>query len=189
MMIALQAEGHSLGLHGLTHAAATKLMDRIGEKGYLEQEIRPQIDAVRKARLDVCNWAYPMSARSDRTDAALGSCFRRLRTGCVWRKEIKDHPLSSYDEVFLPLATAEARKLIPSAAFPSAFPEWKSDVIGALERVRERNELVCIYAHDIRDAAKASSNDITVGQLEFVLSAAAKLGVSAMGFDELQMGK
>lgn len=185
MMTALRAEGHSLGLHGLTHAAATKLMDRIGEKGYLAQEIYPQIDAARRMWLDVCNWAYPMSARNGRTDAVLGSCFRRLRTGCVWRKEVKNHPLSSYDNVFLPLQTAGVRKVIPSSAFPSAFPEWESDVTGALERVRERNEFLCLYAHDIRFDAKMTDNDISVSQLEFVLSCAAKLGIPAKGFDEL----
>lgn len=184
-MAALRAEGHSLGLHGQTHAPATKLMDKLGEEKYLAHEVLPQVEAANKASLDVRNWAYPMSARNGWTDSALGAHFRRLRTGCVWRTEIKSHPLCSYDEVFLPMTGIPERKLIPGAAFPSAFPEWEDDVIGALKRVRDRNELVCLYAHCIRYDAKIDPHDISIRQLESVLENAALLGVSIIGFDEL----
>ena len=184
-MKALKSEGHSLGFHGLTHSRATDLLATLGEDGYLRAEVLPQVDAARAAGLDVVNWAYPMSRRSGRTDAVLGRYFKRLRTGCLFRKAIVEDPMDGHDEVFVPAKDASSRKVLFGTAIPSAHPTWLEDVAGALRRAAERNEILVLYAHDIRNDGGRDPHDISGEQLESILSAAGELGLPVIGFDEL----
>jgi hypothetical protein len=69
---------------------------------------------------------------------------------------------------------------------PSCAEGWLADVSGALERARERDEVLVLYAHDITpDDAKKDPHNITLGQLEAILVRAAELNLPVIGFDEL----
>ena len=43
-MRALRADGHSLALHGATHAKADELLGQLGAQGYVDAELRPHGD-------------------------------------------------------------------------------------------------------------------------------------------------
>ena len=186
-MKALRDDGHSLGLHGLKHARAASSLEKLGAEGYRAAEIAPQLDAARAHGLTIRNWGYPMSQRNAATDALLGRDFARMRTGCAWRKgKLADDPMKSHDELFVPVAEAPGRKLFFGTSVPSCAEGWLEDVTGALERARDRDEALVLYAHDITsDDAKKDPHNITRGQLDAILSRAAALGVPVIGFDEL----
>ena len=185
-MRALRADGHSLALHGSTHAKADELLGQLGATGYVDAELRPQIDAAHANGFAIRNWSYPMSRRTEETDALLRRFFSRLRTGCCWRKgPLADDPMRSHDELFVPVAEAASRTLFFSTPVPSCHDDWLDDVSGALERARERDEVLVLYAHGItRDGTKDPHN-ISGEQLEALLARAAALRLPVIGFDEL----
>ena len=186
-MRALRADGHSLGLHGQTHARATDLFKRLGEAGYFAAEVAPQLDAAHAHGIEIRNWGYPMSTRNERTDAALRRHFTRMRTGCCWRKgDLAANPMKKHDELFVPAAEACTREILYGTPVPSCAEGWLADVSGALERARDRDEVLVLYAHDITpDDAKKDPHNITLGQLEAILARAAELNLPVIGFDEL----
>ena len=186
-MRALRADGHSLGLHGFTHARAAGLLEKLGVEGYRAAEIAPQLDAAHAQGLAIRNWGYPMSQRNAATDAVLGRDFARMRTGCCWRKgKLADDPMKAHDELFVPMLEAPRRTLFFGTPVPSCAAGWLEDVTGALERARDRDEVLVLYAHDITaDDAKKDPHNITRGQLDAILSRAAELNIPVIGFDEL----
>ena len=186
-MRTLRADGHSLGLHGQKHARATDLFKRLGAAGYFAAEIAPQLDAVHAGGVEIRNWAYPMSTRNEQTDAALRRHFTRMRTGCCWRKgDLAADPMKKHDELFVPAAEASTRELLYGTSVPSCAEGWLADVSGALERARDRDEVLVLYAHNITpDDAKKDPHNVTLGQLEAILARAAELNLPVIGFDEL----
>ena len=181
----LHADGHSLGLHGRTHAKAADLMKNFGEDEYLLREVEPQVAAAKAAGLEIRNWGYPMSSRTDETDAVLARRFRHLRTGCIWRKAIKGDPISNYDQVFVPRGEAGSRQLLWGTPIPSLFDSYDEDVVAALRRAHDRDEVVVLYAHNIRNDGRKDGHDISDEQLERILVLAREIGVAVIGFDEL----
>ena len=186
-MRTLRADGHSLGLHGFTHARAASLLGKLGAEGYRAAEIAPQLNAAHAQGLAVRNWGYPMSQRNAETDAVLGRDFARMRTGCCWRKgKLSDDPMKAHDELFVPMAEAHRRTRFFGTPVPSCAEGWLEDVKGALERARDRDEVLVLYAHDITaDDAKTDPHNITRGQLDAILTRAAALDIPVIGFDEL----
>lgn len=185
MLRELQAEGHSLGLHGQKHRAAAKALAELGVDRYLDEEVAPQLSAVRAAGLDVRNWAYPMSDRNAATDGALGLFFSRLRTGCLWRKDVAADPMRDHNELFVPAREVAGRRLLYGTPIPSSCKNWREDVSGALARAAERNEVFVLYTHNVRTDGKCDPHDISPAQLEFLLHEAMSYGVLVLGFDEL----
>jgi len=110
-----------------------------------------------------------------------------MRTGCCWRKgKLSDDPMKAHDELFVPRTEAHRRTLFHGTPVPSCAEGWLEDVSGALERARDRDEVLVLYAHDITaDDAKKDPHNITRGQLDAILIRAAELGVPAVGFDDL----
>ena len=181
----LQEAGHSLGLHGQSHAPATDVVARSGIDGFMAQEFDPQMKVCAAAGLTVRNWAYPNSKRSEATDAALAKRVSRMRCGGVYRDTIVGDPLSGHDMVFVPRAEAGSQILLWSAPIPSTADGWAEDVRGAIQRAHDRDEALVFHAHNIRNDNVKDAHDISDGQLEQILQMAADIGVRVIGFDEL----
>ena len=75
----LSAEGHCIGLHGFRHQRARLALSKLGEEGYIREEILPQLSVCREKGLDVRSFAYPYRDRSSETDAILLRHFDCLR--------------------------------------------------------------------------------------------------------------
>ena len=71
VMSTLKQHGHSVGLHGLSHAKAVEFVSEYGLQGYVDRELMPQLDACRKHGFECCAFAYPYSQRNEETDAFL----------------------------------------------------------------------------------------------------------------------
>lgn len=181
----LRDNGHSIGFHGVTHAKSPDLLEELGPEKYLEVEILPQIREAEAAGIPVKTWSYPMSRRNDATDALLQKYFKRLRTGCLWRKSIADDPISAHDELFMAANDAPSVRNILSTPIPSVFDECMADVEEAIRRIRDRNEVLVLYAHNIRNDGVKDCHDISSEQLEAILAYSYTQGVPVIGLDEL----
>ena len=113
-------------------------------------------------------------------------CLQDTGADC-WRKgKLADDPMKAHDELFVPMAEVPRRALFFGTPVPSCAEGWLEDVTGALERARDRDEALVLYAHDITaDDAKKDPHNITRGQLDAILSRAAALDIPVIGFDEL----
>ena len=180
----LSAAGHSIGLHGFKHQKATDALARLGEEGYIREEVLPQLSVCREKGLDVRSCAYPNSARTPETDAVLLRHFARLRggwgekNGKSWGEKTPPFPVgesASHRVVFAQCGTV-----------PRNMP---ARIAAMMPQIAASNLVLAVYAHDIE--AKGRSHDdhnITEEDLEKVLSAAKKAGVAVIGFDELPGG-
>ena len=185
MMKELRRHGHSIGLHGLKHARAPKLLKELGPEGYLRAEVLPQLDAAKAEGFVIRNFGYPYSTCDAATEEALARHFSRRRTGCVFGRDPKKRPLAACDELFVPEAEFCRRGLLSGTGVGSLFDGMEEDVVKAVERLSARGEGLVLYTHSIRNDGSRAANDVSLGTLEALLRAAREKGVRVIGFDEL----
>ena len=177
----LSAAGHSIGLHGMRHQKATDLLQRLGEEGYLREEILPQLSVCREKGLDVRSFAYPMSTHTPATDALLLRHFARLRSGFgrvegkSWGEEVPPFPFTD--------ASAHRVHIALCGTNPRDMPD---QIAAMMPLIAASNTVLTTYAHNIEPkGAKHDNHNITEADLEKILAAAKAAGVAVVGFDEL----
>lgn len=181
----MQSRGHSVGLHGQTHARVRPLVEGKGRDAFWAQEIQPQLAAVKAAGLDVRNFAYPCSDRSDETDEILGAHFVHLRSGHIFNRNPAETPLAGLDAAFLPRQGIGARLLLYGMGVGSSFSGIADDLEKGLERLAEKDEVLVLYTHDVKPTADGDAHNTSLDVLERVLKKAFELGIDVLGFDEL----
>ncbi|MBR4653528.1 MAG: DUF4838 domain-containing protein [Kiritimatiellae bacterium] len=169
----LSAAGHSIGLHGFGHRRAPDLLAKLGEEGFVREEILPQLSVCRAKGLPVRSYAYPFSSRTPQTDALLLRHFGRLRAG--WGG---DSTPRTMDEV------SGMRVLVGMCGtHPDDVPKKIADMMPMLAA---SNSVLVAYAHSIEpDGARHDNHHMRRADLEAILAAAKAAGVGIVGFDEL----
>ena len=166
----LSEAGHSIGLHGLKHQMAADTVARLGEDGYIADEIEPQLSAAKAAGLPVRSFAYPMSQHTPQTDALLLRHFDRLRGG------------GDFAGAF-PIAEAPTRRYLPGLGIGPRYKRGGAEIAAMLPEVAASNAVLVLYSHGIGETAEGVS--MSRDDLETILSAAESLGMAILGFDEL----
>ena len=166
----LSEAGHSIGLHGLKHQVAPDVVAKLGEDGYLADEIEPQLAVCRAAGLPVRSFAYPMSRHTPQTDALLLRHFDRLRGG------------GDFAGAF-PVAEAASRRYLPGLGVGPKYRRGGAEVAAMLPGVAASNAVLVLYSHGIGETAEGVS--MSRADLETILAAAESLGMAIVGFDEL----
>ena len=180
----LSAAGHSIGLHGFKHQEATDAFARLGEEGYIREEILPQLSVCCEKGLDVRSFAYPMSARTPETDALLLRHFARLRAG--WG-EVAGKSWGEKTPPF-PVGESASRRVVVAQCGTNP-PDMPERIAAMMPQIAASNLVLAVYAHDIEAEGRShDDHNITEEDLEKVLSAAKKAGVAVIGFDELPGG-
>lgn len=166
----LSEAGHSIGLHGLKHQMAADTVAKLGEDGYIADEIEPQLSAARAAGLPVRSFAYPMSQHTPQTDALLLRHFDRLRGG------------GDFAGPF-PVAEAATRRYLPGLGIGPRYKRGGAEIAAMLPEAAASNAVIVLYSHGICETAEGVS--MSRDDLETILSAAESLGMAILGFDEL----
>ena len=166
----LSEASHSIGLHGLKHQVAPDVVAKLGEDGYLADEIEPQLAACRAAGLPVRSFAYPMSRHTPQTDAFLLRHFDRLRGG------------GDFAGAF-PVAEAASRRYLPGLGVGPKYRRGGAEVAAMVPGVAASNAVLVLYSHGIGETAEGVS--MSRADLETILAAAESLGMAIVGFDEL----
>lgn len=180
----LKAAGHSLAAHGVGHRNADDAIAQLGETGYLETEIRPQLVAAEKAGVPLRYFVYPCSRRNEQTDTLLKTRFDRLIGGGFW-KEAGEGRIVDCEELFVPNNEIAARRVLIGSSIGALGPTITGELERVVCRLAKNGETALFYSHNIVDVEPHQRNDISFHELEFLLSTAAANGVAVRGFDEL----
>ena len=187
----LSAAGHSVGLHGLAHANADKMIAETSPEEYYRQEVLPQVEAARRAGIPFTSFAYPNCRRTEEADQLLfshGFSFVRGGLGLTpfdpeGRRVAEWKPLVSIPRTAFPVAELPSHRLLNTLLVGEAYNTQIDDLLNCIRRIAERNEVLVITSHDI--APDAHFINMKLAWLEAMLTTAAELGVAVLGYDEL----
>ncbi|MEE1841181.1 MULTISPECIES: polysaccharide deacetylase family protein [unclassified Streptomyces] len=181
----LADDGHTIGCHGLRHERAPEFVAAHGAGAYLDREVVPALDGLRRLGFPARAFAYPCSARDENTDRLLLTLFERLRGGVpVGRRA--DPSLAA--ELHVPARELADRRVLLGCSVDSgrgtlAYADDLGGVEAALRRTAEHGGVTTLYAHCVADAHEA--NHVTPARLEKLLAAADGMSLPCVGFDEL----
>ncbi|MEU2837374.1 polysaccharide deacetylase family protein [Streptomyces sp. NPDC007076] len=181
----LADDGHTIGCHGLRHEQAPEFVAAHGAGAYLDREVVPALDGLRRLGFPARAFAYPCSARDENTDRLLLTLFERLRGGVpVGRRA--DPSLAA--ELHVPARELADRRVLLGCSVDSgrgtlAYGDDLGGVEAALRRTAEHGGVTTLYAHCVADAHEA--NHVTPARLEKLLAAADGMSLPCVGFDEL----
>ncbi|WP_172594586.1 polysaccharide deacetylase family protein [Mariniphaga sediminis] len=180
----LKEAGHTIGCHGLRHRKAAEFCEKFSVEDYIVAEIEPAIKVMEEKGFPPMCFAYPNSNHSALTDSVLLNYFRYLRSGGI---RIDDSS-SNKEKAFVPVNDIRGKGRLDGVSF---HPKSKNDdlvlqVKDAIKRLKENNELLVLYAHDIRNLGEEGpKNYITVEALDEILSYAHKYQIKFYSYEEL----
>ncbi len=188
----LSEAGHSIMLHGLTHANADEAIARDGAEKYFMDDVVPQKDAIYWAYVPCSTFAYPNCRFNEASDKLLvEKGFVRLRGGVkgatpydpqgVKQKDRK--PLVTNESVFFPAAELPKRRRIDTIIMGEAYHTDVDEILACIRRAAKNREVLSITSHDIAPDAKGIH--MKTEWLEKILACAKECGIAVLGFDEL----
>ena len=188
----LSAAGHSVGLHGQTHANADVAIAAMGAEKYWDEEIRPQADRMYWAYLPVTSFAYPNCRRTNESDELFYSKgYDRVRGGVKGatpyepegEKQADRKPLAANEAVFVPASELPKRRRLDTITVGEAYRTDIGEILACIRRAAERKEVLVVTSHDIAPDAKGIH--MKTEWLEKMLALARELNLPVLGFDEL----
>ena len=180
----LSRAGHSVGIHTISHQNVLPKFDRLlgGWRFYI-RDVFPQILSLRKIYVRPNAFAYPYGDHTAASDEWLGRRFRFVR-GAEMRCYVTNGvPLAGCDRVFIPIASIKQTTYLPAVAVGEAYKTDIEDLCEGVKRLDGRDEMLCLFSHDIRKDAKG--NGMKTDWLETLLAVAKKHQVAVRGLDEL----
>jgi len=180
----LRQAGHAIGCHGWRHEKAVEYYQAHGMEKYLQDEIEPAVQAMKQHGFMPTCFAYPNSCNDDKTDAALLKTFRHLRSG----SHSPGKRLADKDDIFIKVENIAKTGVFYGGSCQShnADDDVSAQTIAALQRAKANDEILFLYAHDIRNpGTKGPKNYIAIKSLEKILSYARQIGLRFYNFDDL----
>ncbi len=191
----LMADGHSIGLHGRTHANVPEYVAKHGAQAYFKNEIDKPKRQTHAALIPTDDFAYPNCRRTDETDKLLLQRFDRLRGGLgkirpydpkgLKRDRLK--PLVTDDRVFFPVKELASRRVLNSLLIGEFYNTDIDDVLACVKRAGERKEVLVLASHKIEPGA--TRINMKSEWLEKILATAKESGVKALGFRDIPLIK
>lgn len=179
----LKAAGHAIACHGMRHRNAVKFSEEYSLERYLSDEIVPAVSLMKENGFSPTSFAYPVSSRNEKTDDALLKYFRYMRSGCAIEGTV-----AQTEKVFVRVEDVHEKSLLWGISFHphSRTDELVIQVKEAMARLLRNQELLVLYAHDIRNINEPGpKNFITVDALEEILVYGKKNNINFYSFDEL----
>ena len=181
----LRAAGHAVACHGLRHRKAADYAAAHGVDAYLRDEVGPAVRLMREAGLAPTAFAYPCSQHNAKTDAALLTVFRHLRTGAGVSK---GKTLRELDCIFTPVERVATRGCLVGTGIdytgtPRRPPDFLQQIKAALDRAKERREVVVFYAHNISNTGPG--HHLAPSALEQILAHVQRIGLKSYTYDDL----
>ena len=142
----LQHEGHSIGLHTLTHADAPPYFQEYGQEAYIQNEILPQYEICIENGIKVQSFAYPNNRRTPETDQVLQPYFTLFRAGVG---NLKDCSLAECDPLYRDVDALQEDRVMASAGIGEFYHTRTDDLLNAIRRAARDNKIISFFSHDI----------------------------------------
>ena len=180
---AIEAEGHSIGAHGMVHDHYLKCVTERGmtPEEYAQKDSLAQMADFQRFGVNVISYACPMSSRDERLDNILKPHFRHIRTG-IYPKEYER--LVDRDDAFVPLADVPNHFYFNGKGIDKYPCNTQQMIDEVLERAAARKELFVFYAHRITQDA-VQTHHIEPVEVERILKKGKELGLRFYSFNEL----
>jgi peptidoglycan-N-acetylglucosamine deacetylase len=141
----LQAEGHEIAFHSCKHLNALQALQSMNIGDYMQQEILPGLDSMRKDGFRIENFAYPYGAFTAQTDSALLHHFRNIR-----KLEVRGWEIASlYDNSRSFYGKGSDRRFFYPANIDQSSGIGPQEVCKALERAVKDKRVLMLYGHYI----------------------------------------
>ena len=177
----LRAIGCAVGVHGVHHERSVEMVESVGGEEFLRQEIEPVRTILQQHGISTTSFAYPFSRRNDETDRLLMPFFGHLRTGDA---PDEGKTLAECDRFFTPRLEIDRRFcFIGKGCDRVDDAALERDIFPALLRVKERDEILVFYAHNI--AGEGAGHRIAPDMLEKILQRANELDLAFYTYDDL----
>jgi len=134
----LQSEGHELACHGLNHLDAIETIKDSSEQRYLDIEILPMIDIMKREFGGVKTFVYPFGSRNKETDRLLLKYFDIVR-GTTWFNEDLDGESCYFDN-----GSQEVDALGIDANYELMSIE---NIDKKLKYAKDNNKILILYSH------------------------------------------
>ncbi len=181
----LQAAGHSIGLHSLTHKDAPEFIEKNGTDAYWKQEIEPQLSAVKQAGLSIKNFAFPNNLYNDASIALLQREFKRFRAGCG--AKLTEPETQEYANAFFPVSELAGKTVFGGFGVGEYYKTKQEDLLSAIDKAARENKVLVIFSHAI--APEAKGVNMPLEYLTAALEHADSLGMKILGFDDIEKEK
>lgn len=186
----IRQAGHTLGPHTMSHADMVKAFAQMGGPAMYDKEVKPQMEMFKSIGAHPKSLSYPNCIHNKEVDDYLMTRgFTRFR--CGHERHVAYDPnhrraatvWATTDELFFPVSELPTHHAINGAGMGSAYNTDIDDVCAAIRRAADKNEVLCIYSHDI----SANPNPISTKTewLEKVLQTAQSVNMAILGMDEL----
>ena len=175
VMKKLKAAGHTVGLHSLHHRDVIPFIHKHGEAKYIEEEIKPQLEACRKYGLEIRSFAYPNNRRDEAGDRMLSPYFDHFRAGRGPAKKTLYYPLKELPE----------KCYLGGTGIGTYYKTDLAVLKKELDHAAATGSLVVYFSHNIAPGARAGRIGMPTEWLDELLAHARKLDLHIVGFDEL----
>jgi len=154
----LQSEGHEMACHGLNHLDAIETIQDSGIQYYLDVEILPMIDIMKKEFGGVNTFVYPYGSRNKETDEVLLNYVKIVR-GTTWFKETLDGESCYFEN-----GSYEVDALGIDANYEHMNNE---NISKKLDYARDNKRILILYAHVPCDSV-TRKYQVHINTLEYI---------------------
>ena len=178
----LMAAGHAIGSHGVNHADSIRFIEKQGASAFLAKEITPADKALRQLGVSPVSFAWPNGWNNDATDRSIAKYYRHARGAA--RRFPEKGSMADENRFFTPVGQTTLRITFPGHGLDNVSDtELERHIYPALQRIKNRGELLTVYAHSISPSGQGLS--VRPEILEKIFIRAKELGLVFYRFDDI----
>ena len=178
----LLAAGHAIGSHGVNHADSVKYIEKQGSATFVAHEIAPADQALRSLGVTPVSLAWPNGYWNEATNQAIAPYYRHARGAKRYFPETGS--MAAEDRFFIPISKTRDQITFPGHGLDNITQkELDLHIFPSLERLKNRGEILTVYAHAVLPSGKGLS--IRPEMLEKIFIRAQELGLIFYRFDDI----
>ena len=177
----LRSAGHAVGIHTVHHKDADGMTAENGND-YLQNEIFPQLEAMKQAGIEANYFAYPNNARTAYSEQVMGRYFRHCRARLIPSPE-KGFRIADQPQAFLAFEDIAGTLTLGGCGIGEYYASTNDNLDAALEHAAGENKLIVFFSHGI--SVNPGPVDTGVDMLRHLLQKASEMGMRLVSMDEL----
>jgi peptidoglycan-N-acetylglucosamine deacetylase len=184
-----EAGGHEIGFHGTIHGNAQQLLQQGGVNNYLNTEIKPGLNFLKKAGFTPISYAHPGGNRTDRTDSILlKQGFTILRDVAKNERSLLNVKLYHISPKYMPhiFYRFDGDKTVDALLIDTDVNISKAEIKEALLRAKQTGTTLMLFGHKpLLAEPKAGEYGFRVSFLKYIVEQADSLGLRFYTMSEL----